>query len=93
MAERPLPYAPICDSRLSIAARLVYAYLWRRGLGEDWVAISVRGTARALHMSETTVLKVYRTLESDGWLRRRQVSAMRWEGWLPNSPLRLTRKD
>lgn len=70
----------------------MYAYLWRRGLGEDWVTISVRGTARALHMSETTVLKAYRTLESDGWLRRRQVSARRREGWLPNSPLLPTRK-
>ena len=88
VAERPLPYAPICDSRLSIAARLVYAYLWRRGLGEDWVTISVRGTARALHMSETTVLKVYRTLESDGWPRRRWKTPVRQEGRLRENIIR-----
>lgn len=66
----------------------MYAYLWRRGLGEDWVPVSVRGTARVLHMSETTVLKVYRTLEKEGWLRRRQVSAMRWEGRLRENVIR-----
>lgn len=66
----------------------MYAYLWRRGLGEDWVTISVRGTARALHMSETTVLKVYRTLESDGWLRRRWKTPVRQEGRLRENIIR-----
>lgn len=70
----------------------MYAYLWARGYGEEWLPLSVRGVARALHLSETTSLRAFRRLEETGWLRRRQVSAMRWEGWLPNSPLRPTRK-
>lgn len=92
MADRPVPYAPLCDSRLSISARLVYAYLWRRGLGEDWTEISVRGVARALHMSETTMLKVYRSLESAGWLRRRWRMPVRQEGRLMDSIIRPTPK-
>lgn len=66
----------------------MYAYLWRRGLGEDWVPVSVRGTARALHMSETTVLKVYRALESDGWLSRRWKTPVRQEGRLRENIIR-----
>lgn len=92
MTVRPVPYALLCDDRLSLSGKVVYAYLWTRGCGEDWLPVSVRGAARALHLSETTVLRAFRRLEDTGWLRRRQVSAMRWEGWLPNSPLRPTRK-
>lgn len=66
----------------------MYAYLWRRGLGENWVPVSVRGTARVLHMSETTVLKVYRTLEKEGWLRRRWKTPARQEGRLRENVIR-----
>jgi len=93
VAVAPVPYALLCDHRLSLSAKVVYIYLWTRGCGEDWAPVSVRGAARALHLSETTALRAFRRLEETGWLRRRQVSAMRWEGWLPNSPLRPTRKD
>lgn len=93
MVVVPVPYALLCDDRLSLSAKVVYTYLRTRGCGEDWAPVSVRGAARALHLSETTALRAFRRLEETGWLRRRQVSAMRWEGWLSNSPLRLTRKD
>lgn len=92
MAVRPVPYALLCDDRLPLSAKVIFTYLWTRGHGEEWLPVSVRGAARALHMSETTSLRAFRRLEETGWLRRRQVSAMRWEGWLPNSPLRPTRK-
>lgn len=88
MAVRPVPYAMFCDDRLSLSGKVVYAYLWTRGCGEDWHPVSVRGAARSLHMSETTALRAFRLLEETGWLRRRQVSAMRWEGRLRENVIR-----
>lgn len=88
MAVRPVPYALLCDDRLPLSAKVVYTYLWTRGRGEDWAPVSVRGAARALHLSETTALRAFRRLEETGWLRRRQVSAMRWEGWLRENIIR-----
>lgn len=93
MAVRPTPYALLCDSRLPASGRLVYAYLWARGYGEEWLPLSVRGVARTMHLSEATVLRAFRRLEETGWLRRRNKSERRWEGWLPNTPLPPTEKD
>lgn len=39
-------------------------------------------------MSETTVLKVYRALESDGWLHRRWKTPVRQEGRLRENVIR-----
>lgn len=88
MAVVPVPYALLCDDRLSLSAKVVYTYLWARGCGEDWAPVSVRGAARALHLSETTTLRAFRRMEETGWLRRRQVSAMRWEGRLRENVIR-----
>ena len=93
MSSRPVPYALLCDKNLSISGKVVGSYLWTRGCGEGWLPVSVRGAARALHMSETTALRAFRSLEEAGWLHRRQVSAMRWMGRLVDGAMRPTPRD